>query len=419
MSIPIVKPRAARGTAEWKGGAWHAKVSVPGETGRKRIKLQRPDGSLLDDRERDRALAKEMAGNLSAMIRSDAYQADASRRDKRIRVKAWGVEWTSGQLYEQHGNVKKLKPKASARDDHNRLTKHVYPYLGDMAVADVQESHVEQAFKRAFDAAEKEHGQALRAATRIHIYQVTHRLFDLAIKPGRLRSDNPVSEDMRPERDTPKLFCFLYPAELLALLRCEAVPLVRRVYYALASYTGLRKSSLKVLRWNAFDFEHSTVTSLVSKTDLAQIFAQSDALTPGIESLMVVLRRYHDFLGRPDAEALVITDLECKKNGEAKALRDDLKLAGVTRALLFSNSVKVEPLRFHDLRATFVTWAKRAGKGDGWITDRTGHLTPELLKRYARGARMLEDLRYQPFPDISTAVPELAKELIARLPRRA
>lgn len=417
MSTPIVKPRVARGTAEWKNGCWHAVVSVP-DNGRKRVKLERPDGTLLDDKERDHALAKQMAADASSRVRSDTYADSVGRRDKRIRVRAFGLEWTTGGLYALHGGTKRLRPKASARDDHNRLTKHVYPYLGDMAVADVEEQHVEQAFKKAFEAAEKEHGVALRAATRIHIYQVTHRLFDLAIKPGRLRTDNPVSEDLRPERDKEKVYCFLYPSELLALLRCEAIPLVRRVYYALGCYTGLRKGSLKALHWSDFDFQHSTIMSLVNKNDAPQLFAQADALNPGVETLMVVLRRYHDMLGRPSGDALVITDLQIKRNGEAKALRDDLRAAGITRAQLFSKSAQVEPLRFHDLRATFVTWAKRAGKGDGWITDRTGHLTPALLKRYARAARTLEDLKLQPFPDISAAVPELSKDLVTHLPRR-
>jgi hypothetical protein len=69
------------------------------------------------------------------------------------------------------------------------------------------------------------------------------------------------------------------------------------------------------------------------------------------------------------------------------------------------------------MRATFVTWARRAGKGTGWIADRTGHLTEEVMRRYERGARMLADLKYQPFPDLSEALPELSKDMsnVARL----
>ena len=61
----------------------------------------------------------------------------------------------------------------------------------------------------------------------------------------------------------------------------------------------------------------------------------------------------------------------------------------------------VQPIRFHDLRATFTTWALRQGRGKFWLQDRTGHITDEQMARYARQARTLADLRIEPFPDIS------------------
>jgi hypothetical protein len=63
--------------------------------------------------------------------------------------------------------------------------------------------------------------------------------------------------------------------------------------------------------------------------------------------------------------------------------------AGVTRAILFEeNADNVEALRFHDLRSTFCTWARRAGKSDAWISERTGHeVTVSMINRYDRGAR--------------------------------
>ncbi len=97
------------------------------------------------------------------------------------------------------------------------------------------------------------------------------------------------------------------------------------------------------------------------------------------------------------------------RNGEAGALADDLRAAGVERAALYHRAKNAEPLRFHDLRATFVTWAKRDGKGDGCISDRTGHLTPEMIERYSRAARTLADLKINPFPDLTGEIPELVK----------
>ena len=48
-----------------------------------------------------------------------------------------------------------------------------------------------------------------------------------------------------------------------------------------------------------------------------------------------------------------------------------------------------------------------AAADSGWISDRTGHLTVEMMQRYDRGARNLADLRLVPFPDVSDAIPEL------------
>jgi hypothetical protein len=102
--------------------------------------------------------------------------------------------------------------------------------------------------------------------------------------------------------------------------------------------------------------------------------------------------------------------LGCEPKRLATALRDDLKAVGVTRAILFEeNEPNVEPLRFHDVRSTFCTWARRAGRSDAWISERTGEeVTGSMINRYDRGAQTLEDLAYAPFPDVARAVPELA-----------
>ena len=403
------KPSKATGSAEYKNGRWQAKVSLPGSKGRRRVPLTTPDGRVLTDRVKDEALARKLAQKVSDTVRSDSFTIQRQALSARTTVEQLGEMWTEGELLKTFGEVRGLKVKSSATDDRNRLRLSLYPYIGRMAVVDVEETDVELAFASAFAAAVgRNGGKGWRAATKIHLYQVTHRLFDLAIKPARLRKDNPVSEDLRVAKDKSKLYSFLYPDELLKLLGCSRVPLARRVYYAIACYTGLRKSSLQAFTWASLDFEHNTVMSLVSKTDVPQIFAQSDPQLPGLQTMMVVLERYEAHVGFPGSAVITHRDLQIKKDAEAEVLRDDLRLAGITREVLFLKNDKVEPVRFHDLRATFVTWARRAGKGDGWIGDRTGHITPEMMKRYDRGARQLADLQYAPFPDISKAIPELA-----------
>jgi integrase len=405
----MARKARATGGIEWKNGCWHAKISLVDDQ-RIRVKLQTKAGRWLDQRGSDEALAREMSAALSAQMRSDAYAHKQRVMHARVTVEDFGEMWTEGKLFEKYGEVRGLKVKKSASDDRNRLRKNIYPYIGKKAVADVTEDDVQDALARAAAKAAKERGKPWRQSQKRHVYQVTRRLFDLAIKPGKLRKDNPVSIDLLPRKDPPKLYAFLYPNELLKLLACTDVPLARRVYYAMAVYTGLRKGSLRVFTRRSLDFEHNAITSLVSKTGIGQMFAQADPFLPGLASLMTLLQQYCELRGIDAVSIQPIVspvDLGCKRNGEAKALRDDLRLAGITRELLFTQTDTVEPLRFHDLRATFVTWARRAGKGDGWISDRTGHITKEMMNRYDRGARVLADLQYEPFPDISAAIPEL------------
>jgi integrase len=378
-------------------------VSIPGR-GRERIKLSAPDGRELNDKNADRKLAEKLTRDVSKLLRAEAYQREETRLAVRTTVEQFGELWTTGELHTRYGEVRGLRLKLSAADDGYRLRAHVYPHIGHKALADVTEQDVERLMARAAQAAEKRRGRPWRQATKFQLYQVLKRLFDLAIKPGRLRTDNPVSVDLRPRRDAPKLYGYLYPDEFVALLGCTDVPLVRRVHYALAVYTGLRKGSLRSLTCGSVDPKHCTLTSLESKTGLPQIFEIPAGLA-------TILKRWYEHSGSPARSTPLVTDLACPIGREAEALRADLKAAGVEREMLFTKADQIERLRFHDMRATFVTWARRAGKGRGWITDRTGHVTDEMMRRYDRGARMLADLQYDPFPELAEAIPELSNDL--------
>lgn len=390
------------GTAEWRNGHWWVKVSLPdGTRPRYRLCAEVCTCTSMSDAmlaERCQAVSERERARVKAQVAS----TEKAQREKRLTVKQFGELWTSGELLTTHGEINGLREKASAKDDAYRLKRYVYPVLGDKPVADITETDIERIMREAESRARPLEGKRhLSAATRFQLYQCMRRLFDLAVRPGRLRETSPVPDYLRPLKGKPKLYGFIYPAEMLALLKCRTIPLGRRVLYALAVYTGLRKSSLLALTWAGIDFENGTLTSLKSKTGLPQLFEVP-------ESLLEVLARWFEQCGRPARKVRVVQGVEVRAEREAQALRDDLKAAGVEReALVGEKAYNEQPLRFHDLRATFVTWAMREGKGDGWISDRTGHLTPEMRSRYARFARTLHDLRYDPFPSLIGAVPEL------------
>lgn len=263
------------GTVVRRGKHLYARISLPDGT--------RPDYRLCKDvcrcNEMTEARAKVTAAHIAERERARVTQEMAiqSRREagQRLTVKEFGEQWTSGELYERHGEVNKLREKASAKDDAYRLAKYVYPLIGAMPVADVTEQDIEHVLNESSRVGK---GKGAVWRSKFQVYQVLRRLFELARKPGRIRKDNPVNADVRPPKPKPVLFSYLYPSEFMTLLACAAVPIARRLLYALATYTGLRKSSLYALTWGDVDFEHGTLTSLKSKNDLPQMFEVQPSL---------------------------------------------------------------------------------------------------------------------------------------------
>lgn len=368
------------GSVERRGALWWVQVSLPRAPGEK---LRRKRIPIANSEKMSRAQAVREGRKIAADVRagrivfdenpSAAPVAPSGPASDWSTVRKLGEAWTSGEMFKRFGRVNKLRLKAGAQIDAWTLAAHVYevrtrgpsgPAFGDLAVADVTSDDI----AAVMGAQPANH----RAETRIKQYNRLHRLFELAEFPCRLRREgtNPVRKYLRPEPDAEKPFCFLYPSEVVALLGCRRIPLARRVLYALATYTGQRKGSLFALRWKHADFDHGTLASFKTKTGRAQYFVAD----PG---LMAVLEAWHAFQGKPGDDEPIVRESEIDVKGGAKriagVLRADLKAAGVTRAILFEDKAEnVEPLRFHDLRSTFCTWARRAGKSDAWISERAG-----------------------------------------------
>jgi integrase len=388
------------GTIEWRKGKPYARIPLP-DGRRPRVRI--PQEFTTDERRKDFVAAlieKVRAGKIAFDAPKPRGKAAGPVTTVRELVKAW----TDGDLFRLHGRVNGLRKLAGAKINWWTLEKHALKIktrgargveFGALRVVDVTEDDVAEVMAQHADG---------RHATRQKTYRRLHRVFDLAIFPCKLREegDNPVTRRLRPVADEDeKLFLFLYPQEVVALLRCKTVPEGRRVLYALAVYTGLRKGSLYRLKWRDIDFENGTLSVLKTKTGAPAFFAV-DA------SLVFLLRLWHERCGRPGGDQGIISGVDCEPRREAQALRADLAAAGIKRAALSSYDPNIEPLRFHDLRATFVTWARRAQMSDAWISERTGHQSDEMIARYTRAAQTLADLRYVPFPDISGAIPELA-----------
>jgi len=214
---------------------------------------------------------------------------------------------------------------------------------------------------------------------------------------------------------TRRVYSYFVPARVPRARWVHEGPLVRRVVYALGCYLGLRRANLLGLRWSGIDLENGTCTVLRTKNGAPVCFALH---FPGLHAL---LRAWHEHPGRPAGDALVLGDLGCRAGREAQVLRADLKVAEVTREILFSGDPKVEPLRLHDAarHAGHLGEARRHATQLDHRQNRT--LTGAMVERYTRAARTLADIHAGGFPELRGAFPNLpmVADASARKARRS
>lgn len=84
----------------------------------------------------------------------------------------------------------------------------------------------------------------------------------------------------------------------------------------------------------------------------------------------------------------------------ARALRRWLRRAGVTRDDLFEErSATLKPIRWHDMRATGITWSIIAGVDPIKVQHRAGHTDPKMTAEYTREAESFAGQAFgEPFP---------------------
>ena len=345
-------------------------------------------------------------------------------------VRQVGERWTSGELYKTYGAVDGLGPRASRYIDGKTLAKHVYgvktrgpsgPDFGDLPIATVTADDA-----RTVMGAQHPEEQALQ--TRRHTYARIRQVFDFAEQPLKLRPDgsNPFTKRLRPRKvrsvDVDPSFTYLYPSEAVQLAGRTDVLLARRVFYALAVATGFDVSTLPELSWGDLNPAKKTLQEARPKTS-KPVFVYANPAW-----LFDLLDAWRELSGAPAADAprdvlkaapiVAPAALGWRPGREAEELRADLWRADVRRPALHETTDYNRRMRFHDLRATFETWARRAGWDQRDIDARTGHGSKAMAERYDRGAGSLAELQEIPFPNLAAAIPETRAVLAARLHTR-
>jgi integrase len=198
----------------------------------------------------------------------------------------------------------------------------------------------------------------------------------------------------------------LYPSEFLKFVSCKDVPLKWRRVVTLAIYLYPRDAELRALQCRDVDIEHRSVKitkALSKRTGEIKATKGRRHRTPTLEANVVPLVEAMTE-DRAGADPLV-PDMPSERD-MARGLRRWLLKAGVDRHELHHRTPTTRPIRFHDLRATGISWMAVRGDDPLKIQHRAGHTDFETTQRYIRMAEALRE-------GFGVVFPELPSELEA------
>ncbi len=242
------------------------------------------------------------------------------------------------------------------------------------------------------------------AANAKKVWKVLRKAFDDATNAKtralRVLTANPCLGVRGPDSGAQRSKSWLYPSEFLTLVSCPAVPRHHRRVYALATYLYARRNEIRAIGLEDVDPEHDTVhvhRALDQHTREEKSTKSGHARKMPVEAhvapLVRVLYAEAKAVGRDHLVTLAFVDW-------AARLRDDLRTAGITRGELFANDKTRQPLRFHDLRATGITWAGIRGDDPLKIRQRAGHAKFATTEGYLRTAEVVGPGFGEPFPPL-------------------
>lgn len=209
--------------------------------------------------------------------------------------------------------------------------------------------------------------------TRKFVLKIIKRIFQLAVEHGVLDRNVAIGLQVKVPEPEKKV---LTNAEVELFLR-EAQILNHRFYpiWVTALFTGMRSGELYALKWSDLDFETKTISvskSWSSKNGYTSTKNQKSRVVPISEEFFKFLKELKVQRG---TEEFVLPHLQEWTRGQA---------AKVIKS--FCKSIAITDIKFHDLRATFITNLLSRGEPLVRVMAIVGHSDMETTNVYLRKA---------------------------------
>ena len=391
-------PRARTGTVRRHNDHWDARITLPDGT---RPWVHLPVGET-ETRARERAASMSEKARLAAAVEHVDPKAAVVPEPAGETFEAWAERWCQDR--EKRGLT-------SVDDDRGRLRKWISPTLGPKPVATMGQADLE-ALVEILD--EKVLDGELSWKTATNAWGLVSKAFADAcrskVRALRVRNDNPAQGVRGPDRGAVKSKAYLYPAELLKLVSCPAVPAPWRRMYVVVTYLYLRAAEARALDWADVNLDGRVV--LVHQTEDAEgetgstksMRTRRVLIEAAVMPLLVAMHR------AAGGKGPVLPHMPVEKH-LAPMLRRHLQVAGITRADLFAVATDKtrKRLRFHDLRSTGITWMAIRGDDPLKLKQRAGHRTFSTTEGYIREAEAVREGFGEVFPALPASLESSAE----------
>jgi integrase len=345
---------------------------------------------------------------------------------------------TCADYFKRWNKARAAKSPRQASADENAFRLHVADQIGALPILGITRERLIE-FSHHLDTIAAK-GEAFGAKRARNIFSTVAAMFRDAFESKdralRVLTTNPMANVPWPERSASKaLKQMLFPAEFLALVSCPDVPIVRARLYSVCLYTATRAAEVRVLDASHFDLKHGSVQILMSDDPITRKATGSTSATkstksgkarlaslePSLAPVVAAMIKELGGTGRlfPERPKGLPQANQWRPASEGyipgpdgayglcgmfkKDLRTALKWAGIEeRPELFDDSDRSASLsiRFHDLRASGITWRHARRDNATEILQECGHEDQATNAIYIRALRGLAaaDL-FPPLPE--------------------
>ena len=271
------------------------------------------------------------------------------------------------------------------------IEKHVIPRIGDIKLNKLTSREIQKMYKDLQENGRLRKSQrskqpGLSNSTVRGIHMMFHNALDRAVKE-RLILRNPTEDCIIPKIQKQEMK-ILHPEDMKAYLEAAEKRGVLPMFY-LELVTGLRKGELTALLWSDLDEKRCTIS--VSKQAVGDRHRNVEISRPKTEnsvrkisiprSAVELLRHEHE--KHPDNPWM----FPSPRTGE---MYHPDSIANLHEKIL--GDIRLEHIRFHDLRHTFATIALQNGVDVKTVSSMLGHYDAGFtLRTYTHATRQMQD----------------------------